>query len=191
MDLTVKTAATATSIDAALVKQNRRILHNSEDALIGFWIKAADAYIEKRTNRALMQQTLVLRVHRILPVIQLPRPPLASITHVKYAIRGGAEQTLAEYGQRMDRMLHTIDTGLIGQEGVMEIEYVAGAAQPEEVPAPLRQASLLLASHYVTSREAAHMDARLMQVEKKTVFGVDQLVAEYRVPNATALNGGW
>lgn len=193
MDLTVKTPATATSIDKDLVKANKRILHNTEDTLVDFWIKAADQYVEKRGNIALMEQTFALRLRRILPCVQLPRPPLKTITSVKYTPEGGSETTLDTPNDKVfiDRMLSTIDTGLVEQCGTMTIEYVAGADDAEKVPAPLRQATLLLASHYLTSREASYFEPRVMQVEKKIVFGVDELLKEYRVPNGTDLNGGW
>lgn len=193
MDLTQKTAPTKTSIDAALVKAGKRIRHDSENDLISFWIKAADEYVEKRTNLALMEQTFVLRLRRILPAVQLPRPPLKSITSVKYAVTGGTEQVLSDPDDRVriDRMLPTIDTGLVEQAGTMEIEYVVGVDDPEKVPAALRQASYLLAAHYVTAREASYREPRIMQVEKTISFGVDALVKEFRVPNATDLNGGW
>lgn len=196
MDLTVKTPPTATSIDVALVKANKRIRHASEDTLIEFWIKAADAYIEKRTNRALMRQTLVLRTTAVLPFVYLPRPPFVSLTHVKYTPEDADEVTVveADYLRTTDSMLQRVEIPSLGDyasRGVMNIEYLAGADDPEDVPAPLRQASLLLASHYLTSREAAFMDQRIMQVEKKIVFGVDELVKEYRVPNGSSLNDGW
>jgi uncharacterized phiE125 gp8 family phage protein len=196
MDLTVKTPPTATSIDVALVKANKRIRHASEDALIEFWIKVADAYVEKRANRALMRQTLVLRLSRVLPFVYLPRPPFADMTHVKYTPLDGDEVTVASDGyiRTTDSMLQRLDIAALGgysQSGAMEIEYTAGAAAAEDVPAPLRQASLLLASHYLVSREAAFQDPRIMNVEKKIVFGVDELVKEYRVPNGSALNDGW
>lgn len=193
MDLTQKTAPTKTSIDAALVKAGKRIRHDSENDLISFWVKAADEYVEKRTNLALMEQTFVLRLRRILPAVQLPRPPLKSITSVKYAVTGGTEQILSDPDDRVriDRMLPTIDTGLVEQAGTMEIEYIAGADDPEKVPAALRQASYLLAAHYVSAREAGYFEPRIMQVAKTIEFGVDALVKEFRVPNATDLNGGW
>lgn len=193
MDLTQKTAPTKTSIDVALVKAGKRIRHGSEDELIEFWIKAADEYVEKRTNLALMEQTFVLRLRRILPAVQLPRPPLKSITSVKYAVTGGTEQVLSDPDDRVriDRMLPTIDTGLVEQAGTMEIEYVVGADDPEKVPAALRQATYLLSAHYVTAREAGYFEPRIMQVAKTIEFGVDALVKEFRVPNATDLNGGW
>lgn len=196
MDLTVKTPPTATSIDVDLVKANKRIRHASEDTLIEFWIKVADAYVEKRTNRALMRQTLVLRLSRVLPFVYLPRPPFFEMTHVRYTPEDGDLVTVATegYTRITDSMLQRIDITALGgycQNGTMEIEYTAGADDPEDVPAPLRQASLLLASHYLTSREAAFMDQRVMNVEKKIVFGVDELVKEYRVPNGSSLNDGW
>lgn len=189
MDLTVKTAPSTFSIDKGLVKANKRILHASEDSLIEFWIGVADAYVEKRTNRALMLQTLVLRLRRVIPTVYLPRPTLASITSVKITPSGGSETSLdvnVDVQRRNDDMLTVIDIPAVsafGVAGTMEVEYVAGAGNAANVPAPLRQASLLMASHYVTSREAAWMDPRLMQVEKKIVFGVDELIKEYRVPN--------
>lgn len=193
MDLTLKTPAAATSISVDLVKAGKRIRHSSEDELIEFWIKAADEYVEKRTNLALMEQTFVLRLRRILPAVQLPRPPLKTITSVKYAVTGGTEQVLSDPDDRVriDRMLPTIDTGLVEQAGTMEIEYVVGADNPEKVPAALRQASYLLAAHYLTAREASYREPRIMQVEKTISFGVDALVKEFRVPNGTDLNGGW
>lgn len=193
MDLTLKTPATATSIDVALVKAGKRIRHGSEDDLILFWIRAADEYVEKRTNLALMEQTFVLRLRRILPSVQLPRPPLKTITSVKYAVTGGTEQVLSDPNDRVriDRMLPTIDTGLVEQSGTMEIEYIAGVDDPDKVPAALRQASYLLAAHYLTAREASYREPRIMQVEKTISFGVDALVKEFRVPNGTDLNGGW
>lgn len=189
MDLTTKTPATETSIDVDLVKANKRIRHASEDDLIRFWIAAADAYVEKRTNCALMRQTFVLRLRRVIPAIYLPRPPFASLVAAKYTIDGRSEVVLnvnTDVSTRLDAMLTVLDISALGTsvaDGTMEIEYTAGAETPEDVPMPLRLASLQLASHYMTSREAAYMDPRLMNVEKKIAFGVDEQVKEFRVPN--------
>lgn len=196
MDLTVKTPPSSYSITADLVRENKRIRHSSESGLISFWIAAADAYIEKRTNRALMRQTLILRLSRVLPYVYLPRPPFVAMTHVKYTPLDGDEVTAApaDYVRITDSMLQRIDITALGgysERGAMEIEYTVGETDPEKVPAPLRQASLLLASHYMTSREAAYMDQRVLQISKKVVFGVDELCAAYRVPNGSALNDGW
>lgn len=194
MDLTVKTAPTGTTISLDLLKTSKRIRHNSEDAIIEFWIKAADDYIERRTNRALMEQTLVLRLSRILPCIEIPRPPLVSISHIKYTPKGGDEVTV-DAGDitttNRDMIAQATIAGLTEKPGTMEIEYVAGASNADDVPSPLRQASMLLAGHYMTSREATFLDPRIMNVEKKIEFGVDQNCLQYRVPNLAELNGGY
>ncbi len=143
-----------------------------------------------------MRQTLVLRTSRVLPFVYLPRPPFVSITHVKYTPTDGDEVTVdaADYTRVTDSMLQRItltDLGGDSQSGVMEIEYLAGAADPEEVPAPLRQASLMLVGHWLENRSATMLDPRIMNVSKKVQFGVDELVKEYRVPNGSSLNDGW
>jgi uncharacterized phiE125 gp8 family phage protein len=193
MDLTQTVAPTLTSIDATLVAKGKRIRSSSESDLIEFWIKAADAYIEKRTNLALMEQTLQLRLRRILPFVLLPRTAAADVQSVKFTPDGGAEATIADtaYTQTVDRMLTRLDFGLVEQPGTMTIVYKAGADEPEKVPAPLRQASYLLAASWVSSREATYQEPRIMQVEKKISSGVDELTKEFRVPNGTDLNGGW
>ena len=193
MDLKQKTAPSLTSIDVALVKAGKRIRHNSEDSLVEFWIKAADEYVEKRANIALMEQTFVLRLRRILPVVQLPRPPLKTITSITYKTGSGSDSVLSDPNDhvRIDRMLATIDTGLVEQSGSMEIEYIAGIDDPEKVPGLLRQAVYLLAAAWVESRSATYQEPRIMNVEKKISYGVDQAIKDFRVPNATDLNGGW
>lgn len=196
MDLTVKVPPTKFSIDVALAKGARRIRHASEDHLIEFWIAAADAHVEKSTNRALMEQTLVLRLRKILPTVFLPRPPLSQIIHVKYTPENGDTVTVDEegYRQSIDRMVTRLDiyeVPILGRRGTMEIEYVAGASDPCDVPPPLRQASLMLVGHWLMAREATYMDPRIMNISKKTELGFDELVREYRVPNGDTLNDDW
>ena len=196
MDLSVKTPPTQTSITKDLVKLNKRITHALEDPLIDFWIKAADSYVEKKCNIALMEQTLVLKIRRVLPFVSLPRPPLVSITHLKYTKTGQSEVTVApvDYILTNNNMLAVVEIPEIAGEtaGSMEIEYIAGLSLPDDVPSDIRQAALLLSSHYVTSREAAYLDPRLMHVEKSISFGVDKLLAQNRIPNVNEmLNGGY
>lgn len=196
MDLTIKTVPSATSITLEMAKAQKRVRHGSEDDLINLYLKAADAYIEKRANIAVMEQTLVLRLSRVLPVIYLPRPPIGTITHVKYTPRGGAQVIPGsdDYVETTDRMLRRIEISALGgycQDGAMEVEYKAGAANADAVPAPLRQAALMLVAHWMSNREATFIDPRIMNVNKKVAFGVDELIKEYRVPNGTSLNDGW
>lgn len=73
----------------------------AEDLLITAWITAAREMAEQFTGRALATQTLELALDEFpdaddcSSVIELPMPPVASITSVKYTDLVGAEQTLA------------------------------------------------------------------------------------------------
>lgn len=195
MDLTVTVAPALFSIDKDLVKANKRVRHANEDTLIEFWIAAADGYIEKRTNRSLLTQTLKLRLRRILPSVQLPRPPFQDLVAITVAPAQGPAPTIdvSTVKNRIVDMIPVIDIPDLSEvDGTMEIEYKTGWTEAVKVPTDLRLASLQLASHWMTSREAAFMDPRIMTVEKKIAFGVDQLVKEHRVINVNeAINGGY
>lgn len=196
MDISVTTPPVLTSVPVALVRANRRILNTAEDALLQFWIRAADAYVEKECNIALMEQTLTLRLTAVLQTVQLPRPLFREFVSVKYTIEGAAETTVSTAGIKVRKqdMLSTFDIPAITsvEAGEMEIEYKAGYADQASVPADIGHAVMLLASHWSTSREAAFMDPRIMNVEKKIAFGVDQHLRHHRVINNQAdLNGGY
>lgn len=197
MDVTVIAPATQTSITKELVKDSKRIVHDLEDDLIDFWIKVADAYVETATNTSLMRQTRRMNISRVLPVVQIPYPPLHQITTFKYTIDGKTEVTVdpaLDTKSRTVFMLPTYTVNAITKEwgGSMTIEYEAGYDDPNKVPVQLRQASLLLATHYLSSREAAYLDPKAILIERKIAYGVDQLLAQFVIPNTNeTINGGF
>lgn len=103
-------------------------------------MSAATQEVERIANRAILSQTLVLRLDRF-PAgrgrIHLPRPPLQSVTSVKYYDTNGDQQTLAttvykvltaqEPGQIALKYGQTWPSVYAEAEAV-EIEYVAGYA---------------------------------------------------------------
>lgn len=198
MDLTVTTPESLTSVDKALLKASKRILHAREDDLIDFWLRVADDFVRDRSQTGMMSRTLTLKIARVLPVFQLPFPPVQSITSVKYTIDDESEvvvNTSTGLKSRIVEMLPTYTiTALDGKEyaGTMEIVYVSGYASAAAVPSALRQATLLLAAHYVNSREAEYLDPRAIVVERKIAFGVDELIRLLRVPPVNeTMNGGY
>lgn len=195
MDLTITTAPTKTSVSTGTVKKNKRVTHNLEDDLYELWIYAGDRYIQDECNISLMEQVLTLRIPCILSKVSLPRPPLISIESISYTPDGEAEQVISNPNslpKRISAMIPVISTGLTAQKGEMTVVYKAGYAEGNKVPHTLVLASIMLASHYSTSREAAFMDMRVMNVEKKTVFGVDTLIRAYKIPNlGPSINGGY
>ena len=198
MDLQIITPPTEGSVSSALVKANKRILHNQEDALIEFWIRAADDFIAREANISIMQQTLRLNLSAVLPFVELPRGPVISFESITYTLKDEAEVVLTSADWRQgirggmanvsipsleDKMVH---------EGTMTIEYNAGATDPDMVPYGLKQGVMLLTSHWFVAREAAFMDKRIMDVVKTIPFGVEDVVAQHRIKNTPAhFNGGY
>jgi uncharacterized phiE125 gp8 family phage protein len=58
---------------------------------------------EFETQRAIISQTLQVKMHCFPPIIELPRPNLLSVVHVKFIDQAGQQQTL-------DPQDYTVDT---------------------------------------------------------------------------------
>ena len=126
-------------------------------------IQAARTACEIATRRQLITATWTLVLDtwteegvRFADGLRLPRPPLQSVTSVKYIDADGNQQTWAQ-----DATGYTVDTpsgetcskgriypsygvdwpALRGQPNAVEVEFVAGYGDdPEDVPARLREA---------------------------------------------------
>jgi len=99
MALVEVTPPAAEPITATEAKSHAVIEHTDDDTLIGDYITAARQYVEAYTGRQLVHATYDLYLDEWpggSGVIQLPRPPLSSVTHVKYQDTDDAQQTLVE-----------------------------------------------------------------------------------------------
>lgn len=96
MSLALITAPTVEPVTLAEVKAQCRIDGTAEDTLLDIYIKAARRQAEHYTGRAFLPQTWELRLDAFPAAeIQLPLPPVASITSIKYLDTAGVEQTLS------------------------------------------------------------------------------------------------
>lgn len=159
-----------------------------DDALILALISAAREWVEQSTRRALITQTWRLKGNE-LPLserLELPRPPLQSVSSFTYVDDGGSTST---WSSSKYSVLTDSEPGIVAvnygevwpsirdQEDAFTVTYVAGyGALPASVPAPLRQAILLLVGSMYMNREATSA------VKVETVpFGVEALISPYRV----------
>ncbi len=188
IDLSVITPPSGDVVTPAEAKAHLRVDNSAEDALIASLIAAATTRAERHTQRALLTQTLELRLDA-WPCSRawLPRPPAASIVSVKWTPYGGTEQTLAgaayalragtEPGQLVfDRSLLPGDT-LATLATPIAIRYTAGYGAAAAVPAPIKQAMLLMIGHWYANREAVVIGAGANEVP----MGVKWLLDPYRV----------
>ncbi len=166
----IYTAPASEPVTVAEAKSRLRITTTDEDTDIGTLITQAREMAEAECQRALITQTLTLtmddfpRYYRegrrddyatyFDRSIRLPRPPLVSVTHVKYYDGDGVQQTV-------DAATYSVATG--GEPGriaplsagywpavqylrpeAVEVRYVAGYGNAASVPAAAKAAILII-----------------------------------------------
>lgn len=166
-----------------------------DDTMIDALIAAATEWAEEFTNRAFITRTYkaFLDAWPVDPrgyektYLTLPRSPLQSVTHVKTYTDADAATTFSSAN-------YFTDTNSLGGRIVLrstaswteptrvangiEVQWVAGyGATSASVPAPVRQAILLLIGHWYASREAVVIG----QTVEDTPMGVDALLGAYKV----------
>jgi len=148
------------------VKDHAKIEHTVDDDLVDAYLAAAIRIAEERLRRQLITATWVLKLDAFPAdgAIDLPRPPLQSITSITYVDTEGDTQTLSTdvYDADTDS-----DPGVLvlqhqqswpvtrDQRHAVTITYVAGYGDdPEDVPADYRLAIKILAAEYYRERES-------------------------------------
>lgn len=141
----------------------------SDDTLLTALIQAAREYVEGYQNRALCTQTweLVLDSWPVRDSIEMPKPPLQSVSSIKYKDKAGAESTWADtnYIVDPDSFLGRVvladgiswPTATLYPAGGIRIQFVAGYGLAADVPQTTRQAMLLLIGFWYENRETVNI----------------------------------
>lgn len=146
-----------------------------DDHLISL-IVAAREQLEKDTRRALITQTLELRLHEwpCTEYVELPKPPLASVTSVTYIDTNGVSQTwdsanyVVDVGYEPGRLYQAYSVSRPSVRcgpGAIKIRYVAGYGDADSVPQRAKQAILLLVGHWFLRREAVIVGTISKEIE--------------------------
>lgn len=171
MGLKLVTAPTEQPLSTAEAKLHLRIDEDqtSEDALVADLVRAASEYCEGLQRRAYVTQTWKFTLDAFPwnsdgGAILVPKPPLQSVTSIKYVDSTGALVTL-------DSSEYTVDA--VSQPGrivpaygkswpttrsvpnAVEVEFVCGYGLGAVVPFAEKQAMKLLTGHWYLHREAA------------------------------------
>lgn len=156
-----------------------------DDALISALVVSARQSAEHLTGRAIMPQTLELALDEFQDEISLPRPPIASITSVKYLDQDEALQTLGADAYLLDdhsepsRIVPAYGTSwpaTLDQSNAVLIRYVAGYADAAAVPQEIKSWMLLRIGMLYESRESAVQGAPIAELPY-----VDRLLDPYRI----------
>ncbi len=131
-------------------------VYHPDDSIITSNIITAREQLEGDTNRAYINQTITLKLDKFPSngIIELPRPPLSSVTSIKYWDSDGVQQTVTASDYVVDTTSEPGRIGLAtgkswptprGEIGDIEIIYVAGyGTAASDVPEGAKQAIKLL-----------------------------------------------
>lgn len=194
MNIRVKTPPAFEPLTLEEVKLHCRLDETdvTEDSLIADLILAAREHAEARINRALLTQTIQL-VLDAWPsgAIELPRPPVQSISSITYTDYLGAAAVVDTSTYYLDdenepalialKYGQAWPSATLRSSGAVVIEYVAGYGdESTDVPQSILQAMLLLVGYWYETREAAG-DTRFAAGTKQAPFAVDALLGPYKV----------
>lgn len=176
-----------TPVDVALLKEHLRLSSSDQANVLPLYLDAAVAWVETYTGRPLMRQTWRVTLPAFPDRTWLPyAAPFVAISSVAYYDTANALQTLASsvYTVPADEEPASVRLAyaqtwpsVYDREDAVSVTYTVGATAATDVPAPLRQAVLLLAGHFYENREAVLVSA----ISKEMEFTVTALCAPYRL----------
>jgi len=171
MHLTLKTPPVFEPITLLDLKAHTIVSHDEDDDYLFSLIESAREQVETDTGRALVEQTWVLQGDCFPDEIIVPKPPLVSVTHIKYFDTDGAPQTLVEntdfqvittnYNARIKPMPGTSWPSVQANDyNAVELEFVCGYLTDDQsggfagyLPHRARSAMLIWAAHLYENRE--------------------------------------
>lgn len=182
------TGATSPVISASELKTHARIYNSLDDTYLGTLITTATQIIEAETRRAMINRAFAFQLEAF-PAdgeIILPRSPLSTVTSVTYTDTAGSTQTLSASTYHVysvngvGRVVlkstsswpDTQDTGNLD----VTVNFTAGyGASSINVPAALRHATLLAATHLYDNRTSVNVG----NIVNELPMTVQRLIVQY------------
>lgn len=174
------------------VKPHLRVDFADDDFYIAGLLTAVREYVEvTELSSALMTQTWELVMDNWPGVeLRLPKPPLQSVTSIKYTNISGTESTVSSSAYLVDvdswpgrvvlRDGQSWPSVVLREIGGVVIQFVAGYGDAiEDVPAPIRQAMQLILSDWYENRENTLIVPGVGTLPPLP-FAARQLLASYR-----------
>ena len=163
---TLVTPPTEEPVTLAEIKDHLHISSTAEDSLLTLYAQMAREAVEAECWRALMPQTwdLYLPGWPAGGVIEIPRPPLQSVTSIKYTDDEGAVHTFAASNYRVDTASEpgrvvlapdaTWPSDALDSSNPVVVRFVAGYADASAVHGMAKAAILLQIGEIYANREA-------------------------------------
>lgn len=186
MPVKLITAPTKEPVTLQEAKDHLRVAADDDDSIISEQIVSARMWVEGYLRRALFTQTWELYLNEFPDCIELPYPPLQSVTWVKYIDSDGVEQTLAttEYSVHDQNEPALIVEAysktwpsIRDELNAVAVRYDAGWDNVANIPSPIKAAILLLIGHLYEHREHAIAGVQVHELP----FSIPNLLFPYRV----------
>jgi len=188
MPLTLNTAPTIEPVNLSNAKAHLRVSGQEDDLYITDLIIAARRYTENVLNRALITQTWEYYLDDWPETIEIPMPPLQSVTSVKYTDLDGSQSTFSSASYTVDtdsepgRIIlndgYTWPNDTLFPTNPIQIIFVAGYGDStQDVPADIRAAIKLTIANYYENREPSVVGPFVNAVP----MAIDALLYPYRL----------
>lgn len=187
--LLLKTAPTRIPVSVAEAKTHLRIdsSFTADDTYIETLISVATLAAENYTNLAMMEQSWYLDIDSFPDYFNLLKGSLKSVVvnSITYSDADNASQTLASSNYFVDRAIKpariyfapdaTIPS-TYDKPNAVRVDFSLGFSDASEVPAPIRQAILLMVGTYYETRQTVS-DRTYKEIPQSAEF----LLMPYRV----------
>lgn len=187
MALVMTSAPASEPVTVAEAKAHLRVDGAAEDALIASLILTSRLHVEAALGLALITQSwrLQLDCWPDTRTLELPLRPLQAVEEVRVLDAAGtptivpANQYLIDVASTPPRLVRRTALPQPGLEARgIEIDLMAGYGdEPEDVPAPIRQALLLLIAHWYEHRDPIEVGSPDVSVPS----AVSELLAPFRI----------
>jgi uncharacterized phiE125 gp8 family phage protein len=184
----ITTPAAAEPITTAEAKSHLRIdaEFTDDDVYIASLIKAATQWAELYQGRSFVTRTITLERDRFSNVMELPAPPLITVTSIKYIDSDGTQQTLSADIYDVDTksepgritLAYNQSWPVIrGDVNGIEIIYTAGYGAAGDVPEMVKSAIKLIVGHLYENRETvtAGITAAELPMGAKSLLSIDRV----------------
>lgn len=188
------TAAAAEPVTATEVKATTGLVTaDGMDTVIANRIIEARQWVEEYLQRALISQTWELALDEFdEDEIELPMPPTASVTSIKYQDTDNAEQTLSTAYYTLNDYVRAAPAVVVLNHdyawpstyvvvNAVKVRYVAGyGASGSYVPGPIKEAIMLIVGHWMRFQPAIEAGISITRIPLAAL----DLLAPYRVLKA-------
>lgn len=184
MAIKVITPPSSEPVTLTQAKSQSRVDISTDDTLLNSYIAAARRYCERVDWRAYMTQTLEVWLDEWPSgnVLTIPRPPLQSVTYIKYYDEDSVEatfssaayyvDTVSEPGRVMLKSDYDWPSATLREVNGVVVRFIAGWTSADNVPETIRQAILLVIGHWYENREGVLVGT----VSKEIELGVTRLL---------------